>query len=239
MNTKVDEYILKKEKWQKELYLLRSVFSDLPLDETIKWGAPVYVFQGKNVVGLAAFKNYFGLWFFQGVLLKDKQKVFINAQEGKTKAMLQWRFYSLEEINTDFIKEYVLEAIENVKEGKLTTLTSSLKTYLFSIGKYTLLNQLKNKKRIAPTEAIYPEIEIADNQYFEQIELTHRQQIIEKSFQQLGEQCRELLTLFYYHRYSIENIKITMKYSNDNTVKATKSRCMKSLKTILEKTEIY
>lgn len=118
MNSKVDAYILKKEKWEKELQLLRNIFSELPLEETIKWGAPVYVFQGKNVVGLAAFKNYCGLWFFQGALLKDKHNVFINAQEGKTKAMLQWRFYSLEEINTDIIKEYVLEAIENVKQGK-------------------------------------------------------------------------------------------------------------------------
>lgn len=58
------------------------------------------------------------MWFFQGALLKDKQKVFINAQEVKTKAMLQWRFYSTEDINAEFIKTYVLEAIENVKFGK-------------------------------------------------------------------------------------------------------------------------
>ena len=114
----IEEYISKKNKWQQELELLRSVFSDLPVEETIKWGAPTYVFKGKNIVGLAAFKNYCGLWFFQGALLKDKQKVFINAQEGKTKAMLQWRFHSLDEINTDLIKKYILEAIENVKLGK-------------------------------------------------------------------------------------------------------------------------
>lgn len=118
MNSKVEEYISKKEKWRKELELLRTVFTGLPVDETIKWGAPTYVFNGKNIVGLAAFKNYCGLWFFQGALLKDKHKVFINAQEGKTKAMLQWRFYTLEEINTQQIKEYVLEAIENIKLGK-------------------------------------------------------------------------------------------------------------------------
>ncbi|MCL7754062.1 DUF1801 domain-containing protein [Polaribacter sp. Z022] len=118
MNPKVDEYISKKEPWRNELEKLRSVLTELPLEETIKWGAPTYVFNGKNVLGLAAFKNYCGLWFFQGALLKDKQKVFINAQEGKTKAMLQWRFYTLEEINTDLIKAYVLEAIDNVKEGK-------------------------------------------------------------------------------------------------------------------------
>ena len=118
MNSKVEEYISKKENWRKELELLRSVFSNLQVEETIKWGAPTYVFRGKNIVGLAAFKNYCGLWFFQGALLKDEQKVFINAQEGKTKAMLQWRFHSLDEINTKLIKEYVLEAIENVKQGK-------------------------------------------------------------------------------------------------------------------------
>lgn len=118
MNSKIEEYISKKEKWKTELELLRSVFSNLPVDETIKWGAPTYVFNNKNIVGLAAFKNYCGLWFFQGSLLKDKHKVFINAQEGKTKAMLQWRFHSLEEIDVDLIIEYVLEAIENVKAGK-------------------------------------------------------------------------------------------------------------------------
>ena len=72
----------------------------------------------------------------------------------------------------DAYQDVMIAFYENVKEGKLTTLTSSLKTYLFSIGKYNLLNQLKNKKRTAPTEAILPEIEIADNQYFEEIELT-------------------------------------------------------------------
>ena len=118
MSSKIEEYISKKENWKTELELLRSVFSNLPVDETIKWGAPTYVFNNKNIVGLAAFKNYCGLWFFQGALLKDKHKVFINAQEGKTKAMLQWRFHSLEEIDVDLIKEYVLEAIENAKAGK-------------------------------------------------------------------------------------------------------------------------
>ena len=116
--TPVEIYINKKVVWKEELALLRSVFKGLPLEETIKWGAPTYVFKGKNIVGLAAFKKYCGLWFFQGVLLKDRQKKFINAQEGKTKAMRQWRFYSMDEIDLLLIKEYVLEAIENVKAGK-------------------------------------------------------------------------------------------------------------------------
>lgn len=118
MEAKVTEYIEKKSNWKESLEVLRETMLSLPVVETIKWGAPTYTFEGKNIVGMAAFKNYCGLWFFQGALLKDEQKVLMNAQEGKTKAMLQWRFSSIEEINSELIKEYVLEAIENQKQGK-------------------------------------------------------------------------------------------------------------------------
>lgn len=118
MNPKVTQYILDKNNWTQELNLLRSVFMDLPVEETIKWGAPVYVHKGKNIVGLSAFKNYCGLWFFQGSFLVDKEKVLVNAQEGKTQAMRQWRFNELGEIDTILIKQYVLEAIKNSEEGR-------------------------------------------------------------------------------------------------------------------------
>ncbi|CAM1356224.1 YdeI/OmpD-associated family protein [Tenacibaculum ascidiaceicola] len=118
MNLKVTQYIQDKSNWAQELNLLRSVFLDLPVEETIKWGAPVYVYKGKNIVGLSAFKNYCGLWFFQGSFLTDKEEVLVNAQEGKTQAMRQWRFNQLDEINIVLIKQYVLEAIKNSEEGK-------------------------------------------------------------------------------------------------------------------------
>lgn len=114
----VINYIAKKEKWKTELELLRKTLLSTNMEETIKWGAPVYTYKNKNIVGLAAFKNYCGLWFFQGGLLKDSHKVLMNAQEGKTKAMLQWRFFSLDEIIPEIIKAYVLEAMQNVDEGK-------------------------------------------------------------------------------------------------------------------------
>lgn len=125
--TPVEIYIHKKEAWKQELTLLRSVFTNLPLEETIKWGAPTYVFKGKNIVGLAAFKKYCGLWFFQGALLEDKQKKLINAQEGKTKAMLQWRFYTKDEIDLPLIKQYVLEAMHQVAIGNEVKFSSNTK----------------------------------------------------------------------------------------------------------------
>lgn len=113
-----EEFILKKKEWKKELELLRSILLSLKLEETIKWGAPVYCEEGKNIVGMGAFKSYVGLWFFQGVFLKDKAKVLVNAQEEKTKALRQWRFHSIKEIDVKLVKEYVKEAIENQRKGK-------------------------------------------------------------------------------------------------------------------------
>jgi len=114
----VEEYLEANPQWEKELLSLISIARESGMDETIKWGAPTYSYKGKNIVGLGAFKSYVGLWFHQGALLKDPAKKLINAQEGTTKALRQWRFNSIEEIDNELIKSYIFEAIENQKQGK-------------------------------------------------------------------------------------------------------------------------
>lgn len=116
----VDEYILKSGTWQPSLNMLRELMLALDLEETVKWGTPVYCIGGKNVVGIASFKAYTGLWFYQGVFLEDRQGKLISASEGETKALRQWRFGSADEIEAelDLIIAYVKEAIENAKAGK-------------------------------------------------------------------------------------------------------------------------
>lgn len=113
----VDEFIEQNECYKTGLSQLRSILLDLGLEESIKWNFPVYSFHNKNIVGLGAFNHYFGIWFFQGVFLKDESGALLNAQEGKTKAMRQWRFASDDEVDTDLVRLYVLEAINNQKAG--------------------------------------------------------------------------------------------------------------------------
>jgi uncharacterized protein YdeI (YjbR/CyaY-like superfamily) len=115
-----EEYIANNKDWQSSLILLRDILLDTQLTETVKWGVPVYTFEGKNIVGIAGFKSYAGLWFFQGALLKDKKKKLVNAQAGVTKALRQWRFNSVKEIEAESktIKQYLEEAILNQKQGK-------------------------------------------------------------------------------------------------------------------------
>ena len=63
----VEDYIEKNTHFSEALILLRSIINTTELKETIKWNAPVYTLNNKNVIGLGAFKHHFGIWFFNGV----------------------------------------------------------------------------------------------------------------------------------------------------------------------------
>jgi len=68
-------------------------------------------------VSYGGFKNHFALWFQNGVFLKDPYKVLISSNDN-TKALRQWRFTSMDEIDEKKILEYVKEAVQNSKNGK-------------------------------------------------------------------------------------------------------------------------
>ncbi|WP_369999943.1 YdeI family protein [Winogradskyella sp.] len=114
----VEEYLENNPHYAEELKILRDIINSTELEETLKWSMPTYCLNGKNVLGLGAFKNHFCLWFHQGVFLKDEHNLLINAQEGKTKALRQMRFESKADINKAAVLAYVKEAIENQHAGK-------------------------------------------------------------------------------------------------------------------------
>ena len=112
------EYFDSRDKDKDGLLQLREIMLNCGLDETIKWGTPVYTWNNKNIVGLGSFKTYFGLWYFQGSFLRDEANKLFNAQEGKTKGLRQWRFTLLDDIEPELVKAYTMEAIDNAKAGK-------------------------------------------------------------------------------------------------------------------------
>lgn len=109
----------KNDLWTEELDFIKSIIAKTELEEMTKWGGIVYTINKKNVIGLGGFKSYVAIWFFNGVFLKDEKKVLVNANEGVTKGLRQWRFSSKEELkgNEKFILQYINEAIANEKAG--------------------------------------------------------------------------------------------------------------------------
>jgi uncharacterized protein YdeI (YjbR/CyaY-like superfamily) len=103
--------------WGAELIQLRTIIEKTELVATTKWGCEVYTVNNKNVQGLAGFKNYFAIWFWNGVFLKDETTVLVSANECGTRGLRQWRFTSATEIDEVLILKYIHEAIANEKAG--------------------------------------------------------------------------------------------------------------------------
>jgi len=106
-----------RDRWKAEIAEMRRVLAPLAMKEERKWGSPTYTVNGKNIVILQAFKEYFALGFFQGALLKDPKKVLV--QLGQVQAGRVMKFSSAKEITAKAatIKAYVREAIAVEKAG--------------------------------------------------------------------------------------------------------------------------
>lgn len=114
---KLDIYYQEEHHFCKGICILRALALQTKSVEDYKWNIPVYTVNGKNVFGICRFKNHFGVWFYNGVFLKDPKKVLRNAQEGKTKAMRHWYFSSEEDIDKETVLAYMIESIENQENG--------------------------------------------------------------------------------------------------------------------------
>lgn len=106
-----------RERWKAEIAAMRRVLARVAMQEERKWGKPTYMVNGKNIVILQGFKEYFALGFFHGALLKDPRKVLV--QLGRTHAGRVMKFTSAKDItaNAAIIEAYVREAIAVEKAG--------------------------------------------------------------------------------------------------------------------------
>lgn len=118
----VEAYIGKAGKWENLMRQIRSVLLETELKEEVKWGIPSYTFNGSMVIGMAGFKNWLALWFYQGVFLSDPNALLVSGTEGKTKGQRQWRIKSEDEFDLAILQQFVNEAIENARAGKSITI---------------------------------------------------------------------------------------------------------------------
>jgi uncharacterized protein YdeI (YjbR/CyaY-like superfamily) len=117
-NPRVDVYLRKAKKWQKEFEKLRMIILDCPLTEELKWGKPCYTFQQSNIVIIQGFKEFCALLFAKGALLKDRNRILEKPGES-TQAARRIPFRNVREIveMEPILKAYIHEAIAAEKAG--------------------------------------------------------------------------------------------------------------------------
>jgi RNA polymerase sigma factor (sigma-70 family) len=173
---------------------------------------------------------------YLGVIYKRCKKYCIKFMRNNTSNKLN--DYELE----DIFHDAVILLYEKIIKGDFV-LTASIQTYLNSICRFQLLNKLgKEKKSIAFEENSSVDEDDINMKFlpfitndFEQIEDETEEQFvaIEKALEKMksfGNHCYELLTLFWYHKKSHQEIAEMMNYSNDKTSKKQKSGCQEKLR---------
>ena len=104
--------------WRAELEMLRQVVLEAGLKEELKWGAPVYTHKGKNIVAVAALKDYVTIGFFKGVLLSDPNGLLQQQGNMQSDRIIRFTKGMAIEPLTDVLKQYVLEAVVIEESGR-------------------------------------------------------------------------------------------------------------------------
>lgn len=132
----------------------------------------------------------------------------------------------------DIYQETIISLYENIQNNKLEHLTSTLKTYLFAVGKFKIYKQLdKNNKRIQHGE--HPIHASEEMQLFEAEVADERQLRLQKAFKDLGVKCQKILELYYYKGMTLDEIQNELDYTTKDVLKSQKSRCLKQLKELV------
>jgi RNA polymerase sigma factor (sigma-70 family) len=145
------------------------------------------------------------------------------------------KYYRDSELLYDIYQDATIALFERAIQGKLSLQKSSLKTYLFSMGKFMLFTRLKKDP---PSTELSADHEVNMGLYEEAKNFIEDPDpmvvFLGKSLAKLGEKCRQILELYYYENKSMKEIQLILEYNHPDVVKSQKSRCLKSLKVQFE-----
>ena len=159
-----------------------------------------------------------------GLLYREHRRDFVRWALGR---------YSVErEEAEDVFSDAVVDVYQNIVSGRYQKNPgASLKSYLYEVGKYKILNIL-NKNRITGNH--HRKI-LASSEYSYQIDNEGFAGMADKVaslMNAIDEKCRQVLSLYYFHNLSMEHIAREMGFKNDDVAKNKKLKCLRRLQAL-------
>ena len=121
----------------------------------------------------------------------------------------------------------------NIKEGRLTELTSSIKTYLFAIGKNLLRDHYKVSSRRKEIMQVAIDTNNIDNNILEHYERSEMKETVRNLLNIIGEPCKTVLELFYLKGFAMDAIAAEMNYKTEQVAAKRKFICLKQMRELL------
>lgn len=134
----------------------------------------------------------------------------------------------------DLFQDAVIILYKNAQAGKLEVLKSSLKTYLFGIGKRLLYERYRAQAKAPLGEDALPQKEVEAWSIELQYEQDHQSRLLQQLIGQLSAKCQQLLLLHFYHNYSGEALQQVFGYAKPSAVRISRHRCLKKLRSLVK-----
>ncbi|HRH99650.1 MAG TPA: sigma-70 family RNA polymerase sigma factor [Saprospiraceae bacterium] len=149
----------------------------------------------------------------------------------------KYRFNTSSEADiVDAWQDAVISFYDQIKSGKLQTLSCTIKSFLFLIGFRILIKSYHYNSRHETIDSFASEHENLKYAYDMELlsEPNENQVLLSKKIVELPEQSRRMLILRYVDGKSIAEIKNEMNYQSENAISVNLSRTLKKLKELIE-----
>lgn len=144
------------------------------------------------------------------------------------------KFNVAKEEAEEIFQASLLALIENLKSGKLSSFSSSLKTYLFSIGKNKCLDYLKKKKRYTVFSfykfVLYDD---GDQELIRKKEFEDKLNLVLEILEEIGPPCYVLLSMFYYENKNWASIANALGYKDEHSARSMKYKCIQKIRKLI------
>jgi RNA polymerase sigma factor (sigma-70 family) len=172
------------------------------------------------------------------LITKDDPRGIKSLYEGYRTEFVHW-MVKFSRCDVDDAKELyqasVMIAYDNIRAGKLNTLSSSLKTYLFGVGKNLAWQRYRQEVRKQKASAeFYLQSYVNDESQEDIFSRESNLELVSACFSKLGDPCHTLLDMFYYQRKNMDEIAVSLDYKNTDTAKNQKYKCMERLRKMVE-----
>jgi len=128
----------------------------------------------------------------------------------------------------DIFQDAMIVFYEKVRLNQFQ-LSSSIRTYLYSVCKHLWLNKLRAQKNVIGLSNESESLTV-DPSIPGILGSNERDDFLMKLLGRLGSDCKKILVLYYYNRLKMKEIAETMNFANDQVAKNKKSSCLKKLK---------
>jgi RNA polymerase sigma factor (sigma-70 family) len=127
----------------------------------------------------------------------------------------------------DVFQDALIILYRKVREDNFR-LSSSLKTYLYSISRHIWLKELRRRERMAILTG-EDELPVEENDWMEEeIKQEERERLYREKYEELSEDCKKILKMFVLGT-PISEITILMGYSSEQHTRNRRFKCKEAL----------